>query len=111
MEQYIPKDALVAEIESRIKSLEECFNGKFPMSQSVKETEQDKGKLVAYKSILSFIDTLEVKEVDVDKEINEHAGYMPQSEFSHDSEVLENIEWAKNEFRYFFELGMSVSKK
>jgi hypothetical protein len=49
--------------------------------------------------------------VDIDKEINEHAGYMPQSEFSHDSEVLENIEWAKNEFRYFFELGMSVSKK
>jgi hypothetical protein len=59
----------------------------------------------------SNIDILEVKEVDVDKEINEHAEYMPQSEFSHDCEVLENIEWAKNEFRYFFELGMSVSKK
>ena len=65
MEQYISKSALVAELESRIKSMEECFNGKFPMSQSVKETEQDKGKLVAYKSILSFIDTLEVKEVNL----------------------------------------------
>ena len=63
--KLIDKSALVAEIESRIKSLEECFNGKFPMLQSVKETEQDKGKLVAYKLILSFTDTLEVKEMDL----------------------------------------------
>lgn len=65
MAHLIDKDSVVAEIESRIKSMEECFYGKFPMSQSVKETEQDKGKLVAYKSILSFIDTIEVKEVDL----------------------------------------------
>lgn len=74
MEQYIPKDALVAEIESRIKSLEECFNGKFPMSQSVKETEQDKGKLVAYKSILSFTDTLEVIDVPIWEKVSPDTG-------------------------------------
>ena len=74
MAQYIDKDALVAEIKSRIKSLEECFNGKFPMSQSVKEIEQDKGKLVAYKSILSFSDSLEVKELPIWEKVSPDTG-------------------------------------
>ena len=96
MEQYISKSALVAEIKKRRN-----FDKELKLYSRLDECN----------GILSFIDTLKVKEVDIDKEINEHAWYMPQSEFSHDSEVLENIEWAKNEFRYFFELGMSVSKK
>ena len=106
MEQYISKSAVVAEIKRLLafylKEIEN--NKKDPWAMDI-------AKRNILQEILSFIDTLEVKEVDIDKEINEHAGYMPQSEFSHDSEVLENIEWAKNEFRYFFELGMSVSKK
>jgi hypothetical protein len=93
MEQYIPKAALVAEIE-RLRE----EKGTFYASDVLYNLED-------------FLDTLEVKEVDIDEEINEHAEYMPQSEFPHDCEVLENIEWAKNEFRYFFELGMAVSNK
>ena len=45
MAQYIDKAALVAEIEKRIK-------------------EHHSGYLVCLKDILSFLDTLEVKEVD-----------------------------------------------
>ena len=52
MEQYIPKSALVAEIERRIK-------------------EHHSGYLVCLKDILSFINTLEVKEVDLDDFIKE----------------------------------------
>jgi hypothetical protein len=62
------KEKIRAEIKSCIRSLEACFNGKFPMSQSVKETEQDKGKLIAYKSILSFIDSLQEEPVSIDFE-------------------------------------------
>ena len=92
MVQYIPKAAVVAEIESRIKSLEECFNGKFPMSQSVKETEQDKGKLVAYKSILSFINTLEVKEVDL-KKLGEIARHLIAVKENIEDMRLDSSEW------------------
>ena len=49
MAQYISKAALVAEIEKRIK-------------------EHHSGYLVCLKEILSFLDTLEVKDVDVEKE-------------------------------------------
>ena len=101
MEQYIPKDALVAEIESRIKSLEKCFNGKFPMSQSVKETEQDKGKLVAYKSILSFTDTIEVKEVGLVFEQELYKAFGQVQDFTLGMRIA----------RHFFELGMAVSNK
>lgn len=99
--KLIPKDAVLAEIESRIKSMEECFNGKFPMSQSVKETEQDKGKLVAYKSILSLIDTLEVEEVDLETEIEEQCKKINQLAVGKE---LRNI------CRHFFELGLKAKK-
>ena len=53
MEQYIPKSALVAEIERLEKKNNES------------ENVYDFGTECALKSILSFIDTLEVKEVDL----------------------------------------------
>lgn len=100
--KLINKDALVAEIESRIKSIEECFNGKFPISQSVKETEQDKGKLVAYKSILSFLDTLEVKGVDLCKEEERIWKDFNMGECYLSKNDLENIA------KHFFELGLKA---
>lgn len=100
MARYIELDALVAEIKSRIKSLEECFNGKFPMSQSVKETEQDKGKLVAYKSILSFSDSLEVKEVNLNFEQELYKAFGQVKDFTLGVRIA----------RYFFELGLRAQK-
>lgn len=47
---------------------------------------------------------------DIEKEIEEHAGCMPMSEFTHDSEIPEYEDWAKNEFRYFYDLGLKAQQ-
>jgi hypothetical protein len=68
MEQYIPKSALVAEIERlrdgaliRQKNLESI--GQETVLNDMLASELNR--------ILSFINTLEVKEVDLEKEISE----------------------------------------
>lgn len=50
-------------------------------------------------------------EVDLEKEIDEHSEQMPMSEFTHESEAEEFIEWAKKEFRHFYELGLNARKE
>ena len=78
MEQYIPKAALVAEIEKLI------LNGKLKCQQS--QENNDQVSYIAWSEhiatcgkILSFINTLEVKEVDLEEEVkrwkNEHGVY------------------------------------
>ncbi len=59
MTKYIDKSAVVAEIENRLKA-----NGAFDEMGDAAWWE-DKGMRDAYRSILSFIDTLKVKEVDL----------------------------------------------
>ena len=60
MPQYVNKDALVAEIERRIKSINSC-----PFRTAELGSEKlNEGQLKAYNAILSFLDTTEVKEVD-----------------------------------------------
>ena len=64
MAQYIDKDALVAEIERRIKSINSC-----PFRYAELGSEKlDEGEINAYNEMLSFINTLEVKKVDLEKE-------------------------------------------
>lgn len=59
--KLIEKDALVAEIERRIALLENNSNGIISMLAS--------GMFVnEYKDLLSFLDTLEVKEVDLERQ-------------------------------------------
>ena len=97
MAKYIPLDALVAEIERRInenkkdiqrathKHLEEYFEGY-------------EDALVLFKD--KFLDTLEVKEVDLEKKIRE---YINETDFaSYDLEYDDIIMTAK----HFFELGL-----
>lgn len=67
--QLIDKDAIVAAIEGYIRSLEACLSGKMPIDASLNAKEKCKGKLAAYKNILSFLDAIEVKEVDLNEEI------------------------------------------
>jgi hypothetical protein len=50
----------------------------------------------------------EQPEVDLEKEIAEHAENMPHSEFTHESECVEHEEWAKIEFRHFYSLGLNA---
>jgi len=95
MAQYIDKDALVAEIERRLWLLVP----KMTFHQQRVELEK----------LISFIDTLEVKEVDLDKEfewfLDEVEG-VPRMWHSD-----EQIEWAKDIAKHFFELGIKARKE
>jgi hypothetical protein len=58
MTQYIPKSALLAEIERRIKTNKECMLG-------LKNLDYYQGKVDALNDTISLLDTLEVKEIQV----------------------------------------------
>ena len=96
MAQYIDKSALVVEIEKR-----KYFN----------ETLNAHSRLDECNAILSFIDTLKAKEVDLDKEIKEE--YLKHRRYG----VRDNMLVILNESQFnkiakhFFELGMYVSNK
>ena len=62
MEQYIPKDAVVAEIKRRIKTNKECMLG-------LKKLDYYQGKADALNDTISLLDTLEVKGVDLENDI------------------------------------------
>ena len=89
MAQYIPKEPLVVEIENRIKEIEEIGTYLSP-----------KGTLTNF---WCYINTLEVKEVDLDKEIDTWYENKAPKEF-------ENVFYHDIEdcAKYFFELGLSV---
>lgn len=92
MTQYIDKSALVAEI-NRIKK-EEC-----PI-----DTYEGRNKLFYFEQFLSFLDTLEVKEVDLVKEYD--------NEFFKDPVFgkLVNRNAGISIAKYFFELGLKAQK-
>ena len=95
--EYINKTALVAEIERRIK-------------------EHHSGYLVCLKDILSFLDTIEVKEIDFEKEINKYIsdnffGSETMGFFANRTKEEPNGIDIVLCAKHFFELGMSVSNK
>ena len=106
MKQYIDKSALVAEIE-RIKH--ETNYEPF--------TDEVFGKRYVCGSLLSFLDTLEVKEVDLDSEVTHYLLYehrSPLNEIMHKADLKSEMQYHKdieNAFKAGFELGMSVSNK
>lgn len=63
MEQYISKAALVAEIEKRKK---EAYGNEWGWAV----------QCATYEEIISLLDTFEVKEVDLEKEIKKHIEYL-----------------------------------
>ena len=96
--KLIDKDALVAEIERRIKTNKECMLG-------LRNLDYYQGKVDALNDINSFLDTLEVKEVDLEKEID-RVWDNTSDNFSEDGwKEFEDIA------KHFFELGMQVSSK
>ena len=87
MEQYISKSALLKFISDLTANLD--------------DSGFDSGYLCAMDTISSMVNNLEVKEVDIEKEINEHWDEWAKEDGFH------SIDFAK----HFFELGMSVSNK
>ena len=92
MKQYIPKSALVAEIERILDNAEEVHNS---------------GYVLLCNHIKKFIDTLETKEVDLEKEIDLA---MPSKYcWSGDGEAVYSKEQMRNFAKHFFELGLNAS--
>lgn len=97
MAQYISKSAVVEEIEKRKHKL---------LDHIICESDKEWVVRTAHQlnRILLFLDTLEVKEVDLEKEIELVKGDYEQVD----------VAW-NNDFdfiaRHFFELGMAVSNK
>ena len=105
MEQYIPKSALVAEIERRIKTNKECMLG-------LRNLDYYQGKVDALNDTISFIDTLEVKEVNLDREMQAFASlYLEPLKIS-DSNIGISItmEQLYSCAKHFFELGLKAQK-
>ncbi len=98
MAHLIDKDAVVAEIERRIKTNKECMLG-------LRNLDYYQGKVDALNDTNSFIDTLEVKEVDLEKEYKDFIEEDPVYN------KLVNGIVGKAIAKHFFELGMQVSNK
>ena len=86
--ELIDKSAVVAEIEKKIKQYKNERNTIIKNSDNLKELSS---RIIMCQEIIYFLDTLEVKEVDLDE--------------------IANHEDIKNAFKAGYELGMSVSNK
>ena len=107
MANLIDKDALVAEIKARISDIK--------VSQKaglIKKRDANK-KIIIFKSILSLIDTLEVKKVDFDVHMftkgMSTVFNLPSSETKNTEENPLNWEYAIA--KHFFELGLQAQRK
>ena len=89
MAQYINRSALVAEIEKRIKEIDEIGTYLSP-----------KGVLT---NLLCHLDTLEVKEVDLEKEIEHKI-----QELTYSSNYTKK--YFRETARHFYELGLKAQK-
>ena len=104
MTQYINKDDLVAEIESYISNYKEIL-AKIDRNNTywVDSVSMIEAKIDALQHLLIFIDTLEVKEVDLNEEIEKCLK-------RHNMLAV-----GKKDFtdiaKHFFELGVQVSNK
>ena len=97
--KLIDKDALVAEIE-RLKntSLDYGYN-------TMQKVLADSGKDLCLGQLQHFLDTLEVKEVDFEKEIDKWYNNEASKEF--ENVLYRDIE---NCAKHFFELGLKAQK-
>ena len=101
MVHLIDKDALVAEIEKRIQETE-SMQPKFDQFWA--------GQISAFKGILKILDTLEVKEVDLEKEIQDHVRNCLDVKFptTDIEQIKKDVEYTA---RMFFELGVKAKGK
>lgn len=90
--KLIDKVAVVAEIERRVNALYPKNGQGIVVTEILKEH---------YKDLKDFIDTLEVKEVDLDKEIDDWYNTMG---------IPFSTEALKETARYFFGLGLKAQK-
>ena len=112
MEQYIKKSAVVAEIERNKKHWTKIESVSME-TENMYSANNYQGRIDMCNIFLSYIDTIEVKEVDLDfqrfaKEMDAIFA-LPSSETENTEEKPLNWEYAIA--KHFFELGMAVSNK
>ena len=110
MTEYISKSALVAEIEKRTDELYSLLpnaskveNGMITISEAC-----NTGKYTALESFKDYVDTLEVKEVDLKEEIDKI--WKPRFSLGWDDKSLLSISYKGFEVvaKHFFELGLQA---
>ena len=96
MEKYISKAAVVAEIERRIKIHHDY--GHYNAEQE-------------FTKVLSFLDTIEVKDVDLEKELDtwRHNHFHGRRDKEASGEYLERVSQL-DLAKHFFELGLKAQK-
>ena len=103
MKQYIDKAAVVAEIKRCEKICENYIAlHKDTVSQGIANA-----KRRVCQQIIEFINTLEAKEVDLEKEIEEVKHNYKVDDNRHTSICSADIEWLA---KHFFELGLKMQK-
>ena len=111
--KLIDTDALVAEIEKLMDGLSDFLpdaskveNGTITISEACKLD-----KYIALESFRNYIDTFEVKEVDLKEEIEKI--WKPRFSLGWDDKSLLSISYKGFEViaKHFFELGIQVSNK
>jgi PleD family two-component response regulator len=109
MEQYIDKSAVVAEIEKIKHKL---------LDHIISESDKEWAIRTAHQlnRIIRFINTLEVKEVDLEKEarhylLNKHLS--PLNEVMHQADLKDEMQYhsdIENAFKAGYELGVKAIK-
>ena len=100
MKEYIDKSALVAEIEKAIDESAPLHDQQCPWED---------GYYCGLYKAESIIDTLEVKEVDMEKEINEWQGCEAFPEGVDITPLPKAMEIVEKTAKHFFELGMCAA--
>lgn len=108
--KLIDKERVVAEIEKRLDKLYNLLpdaskveNGNITIPESC-----NTGRYMALESFKKFLDTLEVKEVNLEKEKDDYWNKLCDSEFG---ELLErDAKWFDDIAKHFYELGLKVQK-
>lgn len=103
MEQYIDKDAIAAEINRRLEVLS-------------KDRDFNYLQIKELKALLSFLDTLEVKEVDFERELSKYVSqgihrFFPNE--GNDYYNIDSVEWQDyviDTAKHFFDLGLKAQK-
>ena len=102
MKQYIDKSTLVAEIKKRIKECDKLANA--AADNNLSNTQQANELLIRqYTSLLHFLDTLEVKEVDLDEEFDRYCDNLYLIDLENEP-YAELFECAK----HFYDLGLKA---
>lgn len=114
MTQYIDKSAVVAEIEKIIADETESIKS-FERRKNVSEVQRSNAKLSVLYCIRSFLSTLEVKEVDLGKELDSYFAKFKGLEKNNWNWRIDSINihaHAIYDFaKHFFELGFKNAQK